>query len=137
MALVTSYKSREADTIESPIRTEKSLHRWVGAALSGALKPKPGLGNGEKKRFRMHIGVINTPNRFSLAFPKPCLGFNGPDSPAPTPPAQRYMGHQALHRCSAWWCTKTSAGLREWLGEAVSCAYRDDRHTTPLLLVIP
>ena len=48
------------------------MHRWVGAALSGALKPKPGLGNGEQKRFRMHIGVINTQNRFSFPFP---LGF--------------------------------------------------------------
>ena len=98
MALVTSYKSREADTIESPIRTEKSLHRWVGAALSGALKPKPGLGNGEQKRFRMHIGVINTQNRFSFPFPKPRLGFSGPDSAAPT------------HRRSGIWATKRCTG---------------------------
>ena len=98
MALVTSYKSREADTIESPIRTEKSLHRWVGAALSGALKPKPGLGNGEQKRFRMHIGVINTQNRFSLPFPKPRLGFSGPDSAAPT---HRRSGIWATKRCTA------------------------------------
>ena len=111
---VTLFTSGEADTRERPITTDTSMHRWVGAALSGALKPKPGLRNCEQKRFRMHIGVINTPNRFSLPFPKLRLGFNGPDSPAPTPPAQRYMGHQALHRCSAWWCTKTSAGLREW-----------------------
>ena len=70
----------------------------TGAALSGALKPKLGLGNGEQKRFRMHIGVINTQNRFSLPFPKPRLGFSGPDSAAPT------------HRRSGIWATKRCTG---------------------------
>ena len=35
----TLFTSGEADTRESPITTDTSMHRWVGAALGGALKP--------------------------------------------------------------------------------------------------
>ena len=45
----TLFTSGEADTRERPITTDTSMHRWVGAALSGALKPKRGVWKGEEK----------------------------------------------------------------------------------------